>query len=78
MDEINQKIFVIGFNKTGTTSLHQLFTNIGLRSVHGVGNYVMSEINNYDCFTDGDHFDFEEYYREYPNSLFNNLSGSLS
>jgi len=66
---IYMKIFVIGFNKTGTSSLHQLFIELGIKSTHSVVP-VMSIINNFDAFTDGDHFNFKEYYNKYPDSLF--------
>jgi hypothetical protein len=63
------KIFVIGFNKTGTTSLHHLFENCGINSIHSTMN-VMDIIDKYDAFADGIHYNFEEYYNKYPNSLF--------
>jgi len=44
------KCFVIGFNKTATTSMHQLFLLNGLRSQHD-NNW---DLDNYDCFSDGD------------------------
>ena len=34
------KVFQIGFNKCGTTSLHQFFQRSGLRSVHWDGGYL--------------------------------------
>ncbi len=55
--KIPKKIFVIGFNKTGTTSIHTIIP-------------VMKIINKYDAFTDGNHFDFKKYYNRYPDSLF--------
>lgn len=33
-EEKRRKIFFIGFNKCGTTSMHRLFVNCGYRSVH--------------------------------------------
>jgi hypothetical protein len=44
------KYFVIGFNKTATTSMHELFLLNGLRSQHA-NNW---DLDNYDCFSDGD------------------------
>lgn len=63
------KIFVIGFNKTGTTSLHKLFLKLNLSSQHSPNDW---ELDRYQCFTDGDHISpkFINYYRLYPNSLF--------
>jgi hypothetical protein len=60
------KIFQIGFNKCGTTSLHQMFIESGLKSVHwGGGNIAkkidsnikqnkppLNGVDNYDCYTD--------------------------
>ena len=63
------KIFVIGFNKTGTTSLHQLFKKLGVNSCHNT-RPVMEIIDTFDAFTDGKHFTFKEYYNKYPDSLF--------
>ena len=55
--KIPTKIFVIGFNKTGTTSIHTIIP-------------VMKIINKYDAFTDGNHFYFKKYYNRYLDSLF--------
>ena len=63
------KIFVIGFNKTGTTSIHKLFKRFQINSIHTIIP-VMKIINKYDAFTDGNHFDFKKYYNRYPDSLF--------
>ena len=65
----NDKIFVIGFNKTATTSIHNLFKKLNINSVHRT-KPVLKHIDKYDAFTDGDHYNFEEYYKLYPNSLF--------
>jgi hypothetical protein len=66
-----KKIFVIGFNKTGTSSLDFLFKNLGINSTHDCCNIpVLNIIDKYDSFTDGDHFNFQEYYKKYPDSLF--------
>ena len=50
------KIFVIGFNKTGTRSIHTIFKKIGLPSYHG-GKWRscdnMRLFRLYDCFSDG-------------------------
>ena len=64
-----KKIFVIGFNKTGTTSFNGLFKNLGINSTHTIIP-VLNIIDKYDAFTDGDHRNFSEYYKKYPDSLF--------
>lgn len=43
------KIFVIGFNKTGTSTLHEYFKQIGFKSFHG----SPFNLNEYDVFSDG-------------------------
>jgi hypothetical protein len=65
------KIFVIGFNKTGTSSFHELFIQSGINSTHTTIP-VMNIINDFDAFTDGTHYEsrFKEYYYKYPSSLF--------
>ena len=72
-----KKIFVIGFNKTGTTSLDFLFKNLGIKSIHNNETPVMKIINKYDAFTDGNHTgeegsigNFKDYYNAKPDSLF--------
>ena len=63
------KIFQIGFNKCGTTSIHDLFLDSGLRSVHwdkGIvaqkivynmahNKKMLDGIDQYDCYTDIEH-----------------------
>jgi len=39
-----KKIFQIGFNKCGTTSIHQFLLNNGIRSVHWEGGKIADEI----------------------------------
>jgi hypothetical protein len=60
------KIFQIGFNKCGTTSIHNLFVQCGLKSVHhGKGiiarkicyniinnKKMLDGVDKYDCYTD--------------------------
>ncbi len=63
------KIFCIGFNKTGTSSMHQLFLDLGLRSYHGYYSHfpVMDPIfGQFQCFSDGDQHPFEQLDRAYP------------
>jgi hypothetical protein len=64
-----KKIFVIGFNKTGTSSLDFLFKNLGIKSIHNT-TPVMNIINDYDAFSDGSHYNFIDYYNAKPDSLF--------
>ena len=65
-----KKIFVIGFNKTGTSSFDALFRNLGINSTHECCNIpVLNIIDEYDAFTDGEHLNFQEYFKKYPDSL---------
>ena len=64
--KLHNKIFQIGFNKCGTTSLHKMFIDSGLKSVHWDGGNIAKKIDsnikqnkppldgvdNYDCYTD--------------------------
>ena len=53
----NSVIFCIGFNKTGTVSLHEAFVQCGLRSFHDKRWIEMvnsGKLPNYDVFSDGD------------------------
>ena len=50
------KVFCIGFNKMGTSSLNQYFIEHGMKSLHSTDWWYWNDINNfknYDCFTDG-------------------------
>ena len=50
-----KKVFAIGFNKTGTSSLHQLFKSLGRPSYHGTewrSGTNRKLLNSYDCFSD--------------------------
>jgi len=67
------KIFAIGENKTGTTSLHQIFLDMGYHSYHGIKWRDTSRtaiFRFYDCFTDGPPDDFRKLDRLFPNSKF--------
>lgn len=60
------KVFCIGLNKTGTTSLHFAFQKLGLRSFHG-DTYD----TRIDAFSDGRYYSqFIHLYSIAPNSLF--------
>ena len=61
------KIFVIGFNKTATTTFHKLFLKNNLKSQHD----TVWQINEFDCFSDnGDLNNFKKLDVDYPNSIF--------
>jgi len=65
------KIFVIGFNKTGTSSLHGLFCYLDIKSIHWDKiKPVIDIIDEFDAFTDITPYSFKEYYNKYPDSLF--------
>lgn len=62
-----EKIFVIGFNKTATSTFDQLFKDNGLPSQH----VTKWNVANYTCFGDnGNLNDFKNLDKNYPNSLF--------
>lgn len=67
------KVFCVGFNKTGTSTLHQLFLDLGLTSWHGyyshipVGDPLFAA---YQCFSDGNEHDFELLDQTFPGSRF--------
>jgi len=77
---MNKKIFCIGFNKTGTSSLHQYFINSHLSSIHNMkwahlsnnasDNDLINYINKFDCLCDGEQPDFIRLNTLYPNSNF--------
>ena len=59
---MDQKIFCVGFNKTGTTSLHLLFKLWGMKSLHYLYNELSFDDDlfaEYQCFTDGEYHDFK-------------------
>lgn len=73
-----RKVFCIGFNKTGTTSLHSFFRHAGLRSRHRptwplyshawIGKPVLSL--RADCYSDGQLADFAQLQDWFPRALF--------
>ena len=63
------KIFAIGFNKSGTTSIYKLLKIMKYNAIH-TPMPVLKIIDKYDAFTDGNHTNFIDYYNKYPNSLF--------
>ena len=55
-DKASNKVFAVGFNKTGTTSLDALFKSLGLTAYHGVKWRTCDDLEllrSYDCFSDG-------------------------
>jgi hypothetical protein len=67
------KVFCIGFNKTGTSSMHRLFTELGLASFHGYYSHIpVSDplYRQFQCFSDGDQHDFALLDRTFPGSRF--------
>lgn len=68
-----QKVFAIGFNKTGTTSIHQLFKTHGYRASHARewrNTRHPSIFMKYDAFSDGVPDDFRRLDKQYPGSKF--------
>ncbi len=73
----NKKIFCIGFNKTGTTSLHHFFQGCNLKSTHNPHwvNFTKYRFGKpyfwrYQCYCDGEQSDFFRLHRWFPDSLF--------
>jgi hypothetical protein len=73
---MTNKIFCIGFNKTGTTSLHELFKEFGLKSWHGFYSHIYDTqvtaplFSRYQCFSDGELHDFQLLDRTFSGSKF--------
>lgn len=67
------KVFCIGYNKSGTTSLHELFQTLGYHSLHSTiwGDTARRLIHHrYECFSDAVPDDFRVLDRRFPNSRF--------
>lgn len=71
------KVFCVGFNKTGTTSLHQYFKTLGLKSTHNTewprhssGEDVGRYYAKHTCYSDGSKCDFENLDKQLPGSVF--------
>ena len=61
-----KKIFVLGFNKTASTTFHNLFSQLGYKSQHNDGPW---DLDKYDCFSDnGDLQDLKALYK-FPDSI---------
>lgn len=66
---MTRKIFLIGFNKTASSTLHYLFLSNSLRSVQ---NKVWN-LDKYDCFTDNEldgMCNFNTYSNQFPGAIF--------
>lgn len=82
------KIFVIGFNKCGTTSLHHFFDANGIKSIHWhrgrisekiFDNYLLGKpliqgYEDYDAFSDIEHFDPKLGFRNAGHAFFRKLA----
>ena len=70
------KVFCIGFNKTGTSSLHAIFKELGYKSFHDpkwiwfTYRRQTRELSKYNCFCDGRLPDFVWLYQTFPNAKF--------
>ena len=67
-----EKIFAIGFNKTGTSSMHYLFENLGLSSYHGPKwrSCELDLLSKLECFSAGPPDDFNYFEKLFMNSKF--------
>ena len=67
MNKSYKKYFVIGFNKTATTTFHNLFLKNNLTSQHT----TRWDTDKYECFSDnGDLNNYKELDLKYENSIF--------
>lgn len=67
------KVFAVGFNKTGTTSIHALFESLGLPSFHGTEWRALNDLallRRYDCFSDGPPADLDRLDQLFPGARF--------
>lgn len=75
-----EKIFCVGFNKTGTSSLHAYFKYHGMKSLH---NLIWQEathylgpkrletfLQQYDAYSDGEMANIERVYELYPDAYY--------
>lgn len=62
------KYFCLGPARSGTTTMHNAFESVGLRSAHKAGNWPLGE---YDAFSDrGDYRPYQKYASYYENAYF--------
>ena len=63
-----RKVFCLGPAKTGTSSLHAMFQENGLKSLHSSGDWPVAD---YEAFSDrGDYRPFRAYAAVYPEAVF--------
>lgn len=68
-----RKIFCIGFNKTGTTSMHALFESLGFQAMDGPHWRKAEHWHvhyQFQTFTDGPPYNFKDLDKKFPKSLF--------
>ena len=73
LSTVKNKVFAIGFNKTGTVSLHEVFIELGYHSNHGEYWRSTNSIwfhTLFDAFCDGIPDDFKILDKRYPNSKY--------
>lgn len=70
MNKSHEKYFVIGFNKTATSTLHNLFLKNNLKSQHKKSEFWNT--SKYDCFSDitSGHQIWKELDKKYENAIF--------
>jgi len=70
MIKFYEKYFVIGFNKTATTTLYNLFLKNNLKSQHQKSQFW--DTSKYDCFSDitSGHHIWKELDKKYENAIF--------
>ena len=87
---MNCKIFQIGFNKCGTTSLHHLFLESGINSIHydegklarqiylnyNAGNALLHGYKSYSAFTDMQNTKLNIYAHKYYKTFYQQYKGS--
>ena len=67
------KVFAVGFNKSGTYSMHTLFLALGFRSYHGIEWRDCENLKlfySYECFTDGPPKNIPKIDRLFPGSKY--------
>ena len=72
-NDSKKKIFAVGFNKSGTSSLDHIFKSFGLISFHGMHWRTcdnLALLRTYDCFSDGTPEDLGKLDRLFPESKF--------
>lgn len=72
-----RKVFCVGLNKTGTSSLHRYFESVGLNSIHDAKwvyrTYPICKPSDFDdarCFSDGERPNITALAEVFPEALF--------